>query len=175
MPRTNVGYVKDRGQPEEKTSTIVLKNFLSLWKKKTDKLSIMKSYLKYLDPSDRRLVRGQSYNSDILFDATGRNLIENYTFESVSDIINPSEPWFTLDTFRNKKFNRDDVSEWNIENSPYFLTYIKDNHYFPNLLLDKKRFDIYGFSGMSFLKKPDRGMRIKTENPFNYIWEWMGI
>ena len=149
------------------SEAILVKRFKHLKKKKEAKLSIMEKVEKQLQPKDTQLLERSNANpnkSEILFDVTARNVMEDYTLEGLIEIINPYECWFTLDIDRDKL--GDEVREWaNIAREELFV-FINDSSYYKNLIEDKSYFDVYGFSGITFYKDQKlKKIRIHTEDP----------
>ena len=88
---------------EEDSSHLIKDLFFNLVQRKRSALNRMKSVMKYMDPSDESLSNRYSQENltsssedDVLFDTTARSVILEYSLTSLSDIINPVSPWFSL-------------------------------------------------------------------------------
>ena len=154
--------------PEERKN-ITVERFQTLRSKKSTKISYMKSVQRFLDPNDGHLTRSDlSSEADIIWDTTARNLLEDHTFRSLSDIINPFEPWFTLHIRKNKDVDEKVLLDWAKRNTELLFNFIGSTSYYPSIIQDKINFDSYGFSGMSFLEREGQ-LKIGVEDPFNLI------
>jgi len=153
--------------------SILVRRFNYLRQKKEKKIHLMRILQKHLQPKDTHLhIRGEEGTSsgDVLFDTTARNVMEDYTISSLEDIINPFDPWFSLDLNKRIKDISSDISEWSAKATEQFFIFVNDSNYYKCLIEDKSYYDSYGFSGMSFfLDRSKRKLRIKTEDPFNII------
>lgn len=130
----------------------------------------MEEAAKYLKPSSEDLRRGdKTSDSDILFDTTARNLGEDYTFESLADVINPFESFFTLQIKKQGVKDTDALQEWRKKAQKDLFTFIVDSTYFSALISDKRNYDTFGFSGMSIVERRGGGVRITTEDPFDLV------
>lgn len=150
----------------------VIDRYNRLYMEKGQTLTIMREITKYLDPEDSNMSREEATNTEeVVFDTTGRNALENYTFESLSDVINPYEAWFNLE-YKNiddrPQDEMDEIKQWADKATKQLFIFINDSDYYPHLITDKKNYDLYGFSGLSILKAADR-VQIRAENPYNLV------
>lgn len=146
--------------------------YYSLNQKKKNKIELMRLINRYIDPDDRLFLnRYGDYEENILFDSTSRNLLEDYSLESLVDIINPVEPWFTFNIKRDAddNVNDEELKKWASESIDLFFTFINESSYYKKLIADKRNYDIHGFSGMSFYIENNK-LRISTENVFALVY-----
>ena len=144
--------------------------YIELCKYKAEEVEYMREVCKYLNPSKRDLVRKDKNGSEVIYDNSGRNILENYTYESLSDVINPFEKWFSL-ILKKSEISEEEQNQfdsWVKVAEKEFFEFLNDTPYYAHLVADKRNYDLYGFSGMSILTEDNR-IKVRAENPYNLI------
>ena len=161
---------------EETKPKKLLKLFRSLVSEKQNKVSLMRRIRKLMKPTETDLlVRFQNteetYLSNI-YDNTCLNKTSHFSITSLSDIINPYEPWFSLEVKKKPDVDKEALRDWAAKASDAFLTFINNSDYYKYLIVDKRNYDLYGFSAMTITPGTRKLMRIYAENPFTtYIFK----
>ena len=156
------------------------KIYKELKSEKQDKLEIMRQVKKYMRPNSEDIlfrfkseVTMDEFQSRALFDNTCQNKMSHFSISSLSDIINPFQPWFTLNIagLSDEAQQEEEMRTWSIESHAKFLDFINKSTYYKALLSDKRNFDLYGFSAMTIasMGKGKEGMVVKSENPFDVL------
>ena len=139
---------------------------------KEPKRSLMETIAKYVDPDDQILSRrtGNTDVSDILFDTDAQIELEKSSKNSISDIVNMYEAWFSLNVRKEPNLDEQLLLDWTIENTGNLLNFITDSSYYESLVLDKWYYDLYGFTAMTIW---DEGGKLLTytEDPFKLVYE----
>ena len=151
------------------------KIYSTLVSQKSEKLELMQVVKRYMRPSFADLL--VRYKKDVsavevyrnaLFDNTCQNKMAHFSISSLSDIINPFHPWFSLNVLNPAKDMIEPLREWSIKAGDAFLDFINKSSYYKALMVDKRNFDLYGFSSMTIVPK-EKGMIIKSEDPFSVL------
>ena len=151
----------------------IMKLYMELLQAKRDKLALMRSVRKYLDPDDKFLSERIDISS-ALVDTKPRNIMENYSLSSLTDLINPVNPWFDLNIPKKPDIDEEELREWAKTGNKEFLIFINNSSYYQSLIQDKRQYDLYGFTGMSFYSDIDynnqKKLSVKTENPYQLLY-----
>lgn len=159
----------------------LVNRYKELAKLKAPKLSLMRKVQQYVEPPDSSMAErtfrsssGQAESdqpsSQTIFDVTARNILEDYTLQSLTDIVNPFESWFTLNVKSKTEDDAQAIQEWANTATEEFFTFINKSDYYKKLITDKHYYDLYGFSALSFFEdEQDKVMKIRQENPFSVV------
>ena len=151
--------------------------YLDLKTQKSSKLNVMRETKRYMRPSYDDIMK--RFNEKIgvrelslfgLFDNTCQNKMSHFSISSLSDIINPYQPWFALNVVQPKEEDVEPLREWAIPSHNKLLDFINKSTYYKALMSDKRDYDLYGFGAMTITHGKDKkGMLIKSENPFSVL------
>ena len=128
---------------------------------------------RYVRPTSRDLFlrfgpTSQVFHSEVLADNTAGIALSNFSVESLKDIQNKSDRWFTLQ----KKLKKDtpesvveNYKKWASENEKLLEAFINNSDYITSLPTDKFIYDSFGFSAMTF-GHDEHGLITYVEDPF---------
>ena len=153
----------------------IIERFKELEQVKRGKVSLMKVVEEFIDPSDTAIAtrhyrqeQGMGHSRSLVSDVSVRNALEDYTLESLVDVINPFEAWFTLNVKNVKDTNEEQIREWNASATQEFFTFINESSYYSKIPTDKGYYDLHGFTGLSFIKSGGE-LKIHQEDPFHLV------
>ena len=151
-------------------SNAISRIYNSLVSEKELKLDMMKEVKYFMDSGEEELLLRFNKNDQPqgIYDNFCMNKLRNYSVSSLSDIVNPFEPWFTLDVKRGKDVDREIIRDWAKKASADLLTFITDSDYYEQLIEDKRNFDLYGFSGLTITEGKGQNLRVYAEDPFDF-------
>ena len=148
------------------------KRYYTNYTLKEPKLNLMQTVARYVDPDDQVLTSrasGSTKLEDVLFDTDAQIALEKSSKNSIADVVNPYEAFFTLNVPRDKA-DEQVLQDYKIRNQQSFHAWINDSPYKESLVLDKWYHDLYGFSAMTLWSEGGKLMTY-TEDPFKLVFE----
>ena len=153
----------------------LVQHFFLLQQEKRDKLNMMYEVSRYMDPTESSLLARSQFSTQDgakLYDVRAMNAMAKYTKDSLSDIINPFDSWFSLGSLGRlrKEVNRDDLRDWSIQATEDLFQFVNESNYYLNLKTDKKNYDLYGFSALTLYLKNNKLMAY-AEDPYSLYFD----
>ena len=159
----------DEGKDREEGR--LLERWSELRALKQDKQSILGRIRQYLLLTDSEVGRvGSGANSTRVVNNEAQTRLLRYSKNSLVDIVNAYERWFTLGVVREVDIDEDVVNEWANKAAEDLYRFINDSLYYICVITDKLHYDLYGFSAMTFWIE-DGEMVINPENCFDLYFE----